>query len=121
MTIERRKTPRLRSLLSGRVSFNQQRSTLDCLVRNISDDGALLLISDSIALPITFDLTIPQRQRSYPARLRWRDGERIGIVFEIQGPGTVEIVPLDLARRLKLAEQNNAQLKTRIRQLTEAG
>ncbi|SEF67438.1 PilZ domain-containing protein [Bosea lathyri] len=120
MTIERRKTPRLRSLLGGRVSFNQQRSTLDCLVRNISDDGALLLISDSIALPIAFDLTIPQRQRSYPARLRWRDGERIGIVFEIGG-GAVEIVPLDLARRLKLAEQNNAQLKTRIRQLTEAG
>jgi hypothetical protein len=121
MTIERRKTPRLRSLLSGRVSFNQRQSTLDCVVRNISDDGALLLISESIALPTAFDLEIPQRQRSYNARLRWRAGERIGVVFEMQGAETAEVVPLDLARRLKHCELVNSQLKTRIRQLTEAG
>lgn len=123
MTTERRKNPRLRSLLGARVSFNQQRSTLDCVVRNMSDDGAMILLSDAVALPEAFDLEIPHRQRSYTARVRWRSGERIGIAFETQASasGISGVVPLDLARRLKHCEQDNARLKTRVRQLTEAG
>jgi hypothetical protein len=119
MIVERRKKQRLRSLLGGRVSFNQKSSTLDCLVRNVSEDGALLVISDSIALPNAFDLDITRHQRSYVARIRWRDGERVGVTFE--APPAGEIVPLDMARRLKHCEQDNARLKSRIQQLTEAG
>lgn len=119
MIVERRKKQRLRSLLGGRVSFNQKSSTLDCLVRNVSEDGALLVISDSIALPNAFDLDITRHQRSYVARIRWRDGEWVGVTFE--APPAGEIVPLDMARRLKHCEQDNARLKSRIQQLTEAG
>jgi hypothetical protein len=119
-TTERRRNPRLRTLLGGTVCFNQRRSTLDCLVRNLSDEGALLLLSDAVALPSAFDLDIAQRQRSYNARVRWRDGGRVGIAFEAQPEGQ-SVVPLDTARRLKSCEQDNARLKSRIRQLTEAG
>ncbi|AOG04519.1 hypothetical protein BSY19_1788 [Bosea sp. RAC05] len=77
------------------------------------------MISDSIALPIAFDLDIARHQRAYVARIRWRDGERVGVAFE--APSSGEIVPLDMARRLKHCEQDNARLKSRIRQLTEAG
>jgi hypothetical protein len=121
MTTERRKMPRLRTLLGGRIVFNQRRATLDCVVRNFSDAGALVLLSDAVALPAAFDLEIDHKQRSYGARVRWRSGERIGIVFEDQPAAEAEIVPLDIARRLKLCEQNNAQLKARIQQLTQAG
>ncbi|KRE17829.1 hypothetical protein ASE63_01115 [Bosea sp. Root381] len=120
MTTERGKTPRLRSLLSGRVSFNQRCSTLDCTIRNLSEGGAMLLLSDAVALPIAFDLEIAQRQRSYAARVRWRDGERVGVAFDAI-PEASAPVPLDLARRLKACEQDNARLKSRISQLTEAG
>jgi len=120
MTTERRTMPRLRSLLGGRVAFNQRRSTLDCTVRNISEGGALLLLSETVALPIAFDLEIAQRQRSYAARVRWRDGERVGVAFETRAEAPAP-VPLDLMRRLKTCEQDNARLKSRITQLTEAG
>ncbi len=119
MMIERRKAQRLRSLLGGRVSFNQSHSTLDCVVRNLSEDGALLQVSDAVALPASFDLEVAKHQRSYIARIRWRDGERVGVAFESQP--AAEIVPLDMARRLKHCEQTNARLKARISQLTEAG
>jgi antitoxin (DNA-binding transcriptional repressor) of toxin-antitoxin stability system len=119
MIVERRKQQRLRSLLGGRVSFNQKNSTLDCIVRNLSEDGALLVVSDAVALPNAFDLDIARHQRSYVARIRWRDGERVGVAFDTQA--AADIVPLDMARRLKHCEQDNARLKTRIRQLTEAG
>lgn len=121
MTTERRKTPRQRTLLSGRVVFNQRRATLDCVVRNFSDAGALILLSDAVALPAAFDLEIDHKQRSYGARVRWRNGERIGLDFQDQASAGSEVIPLDIARRLKLCEQNNAQLKARIAQLTQAG
>lgn len=119
MLPERRNTPRSRTLLGGRVAFNNQHSTLDCTVRNLSSDGALLLLSEMIALPAAFDLEVPHRQRSYTAHVRWRARGRVGVAFETQPEA--EIVPLDMARRLKNCEQDNARLKTRIRQLTEAG
>ena len=121
MNTERRRNSRLRTLLGGRVCFNRRQSTLDCLVRNMSDDGALLVLSDAVALPAAFELEIQQRQRSYNARVRWRHGEHVGIAFEAQAAGSGDIVPLDMARRLKHCEQDNARLKSRIRQLTEAG
>lgn len=121
MTTERRKTLRQRTLLGGRIVFNQRRATLDCVVRNFSDTGALILLSDAVALPAAFDLEIDHKQRSYGARVRWRNGERIGIGFEDLAATEAEVIPLDIARRLKICEQNNAQLKARIAQLTEAG
>ena len=120
MAIERRKTPRQRTFLGACVTFNRQNSTLDCLVRNLSDNGAQLQLSDTVALPSSFDLEIAKQQRSYSAHIRWRAGERIGVAFA-EEPSAAEVVPLDLARRLKHCEQTNARLKARISQLTEAG
>lgn len=117
MDTERRRAPRQRTLLGGVVMFNGRRSTLDCAIRNLSDDGALMMLSDAVALPQAFEIEIPSRQRQYAARAVWRSGERIGIVFT----EPAEAVPLDLMRRLKACETTNAGLKARIRQLTEAG
>lgn len=121
MTTERREIARQRTLLGGRIVFNRRRATLDCVVRNFSEAGALVLLSDAIAVPAAFDLEIDHKQRSYGARVRWRNGERIGLAFEGQTAGELEIAPLDITRQLKLSEQRNARLKARITQLTEAG
>lgn len=48
---ERRRSVRNRTLIGGKVIFNQRQSTLDCTIRNLSEDGALLVFPDSIALP----------------------------------------------------------------------
>ena len=121
MTTERREVPRQRTLLGARIVFNNRQSTLDCVVRNLSDVGAMVLISDAVALPAAFELEIEHKRRVYGARFRWRDGERVGIALDGRPASAAEIVPLDHARRLKQCEQSNAQLKARIQQLTEAG
>ncbi|GAU80791.1 PilZ domain-containing protein [Bosea sp. BIWAKO-01] len=122
MTTERREVPRQRTLLGARIVFNNRQSTLDCVVRNLSDVGAMVLISDTVALPAAFELEIEHKRRVYGARFRWRDGERVGVALDGRpASSTAEIVPLDHARRLKQCEQSNAQLKARIQQLTEAG
>lgn len=119
---ERRQTARLRSLLGARACYNQRRVTLDCVVRNISEGGALLVVSDAVVLPAMFELEIAQRQRSYNAHVRWRSGTRVGVSFETQGAAdTPTATQLDTASRLRMAERDNAQLRSRIDQLTEAG
>ncbi|MCZ8042490.1 MAG: PilZ domain-containing protein [Beijerinckiaceae bacterium] len=122
MTTERRQTPRLRSLLGARARYNQKRATLDCVVRNISDGGALIVVPDTVLLPADFELEIAQRQCCYRAHVRWRTGTRIGVSFEAEAaPETASPSETDVAMRLRMAERDNARMKSRIQQLTEAG
>ena len=78
---EARKSERVRSLLSARIVFGNNSSTLDCVVKNFSTAGARLQISDTLALPTEFDLFIPHRGRSYRARIIWRGEDLLGAEF----------------------------------------
>lgn len=120
MISERRQSRRQRSFLGGRICFSQRRATLDCVVRNVSENGALLEVSDAVAVPAAFDLEIDHRRRSYNAHVRWRDGGRIGVTFQPAGVET-EVVPLDLMRRLRQCEQEKLALQNRVAQLSEPG
>jgi hypothetical protein len=116
---ERRRAVRTRTLIGGKVIFNQRQSTLDCTVRNLSEDGALLVFPDSVALPELFELYFPLKRESRMVRSRWRDAERIGVSFAAAAKQDDAPVPLDLMRRLRQLEQENATLKARIVELTE--
>ena len=76
---ETRKSSRVRSLLSAQVIFNKGASTFDCIVRNISADGARLEIADSMALPAEFELDIPHKGRAFRARIVWRGDNLVGV------------------------------------------
>lgn len=116
---ERRRSVRNRTLIGGKVIFNQRQSTLDCTIRNLSEDGALLVFPDSIALPELFELYLPVKRESRMVRSRWRDAERIGVSFAAAAKQDDAPVPLDLMRRLRQLEQENTVLKARIVELTE--
>lgn len=116
---ERRQAARIRTFIGAKAIFNQRQSTLDCMVRNQSDDGALLVFPGSVALPELFELYFPLKRESRMVRSRWRDGERIGVSFAASTKRHDAPIPLDLVRRLRLLEQENAALKARIAQLTE--
>jgi hypothetical protein len=79
---ERRTSTRQRSFLQGRIMFNNRRSSLDCLVRDISEQGAKLKFSEAIAVPEAIELFIPSKNETYRARVRWRVGEEVGVAFE---------------------------------------
>lgn len=119
MTPEKRSSLRQRTFLGARICFNERRATLDCIVRNLSEGGALIEVSDTVAIPQSFELDIPNRNRTYRARACWRSASRIGVAFEDQDQRID--APLDLARKLHTLEQDNQRLTSRIRQLTEEG
>jgi PAS domain-containing protein len=78
--LERRHNERRRSLLSGRVVFNDRRSVIDCLVRNLSPEGACLQVQSVAGIPIEFDLEI-RGESTRPVRQIWQSENRIGVEF----------------------------------------
>jgi hypothetical protein len=80
-TIERRRVARQKSFLRGMAYFNDRRSVLDCLVRDISPYGARLIFSDVVGTPDVMDLNIPQKEQTLRTHVIWRHGREVGVAF----------------------------------------
>ena len=85
MMVEARRSERVRSLLRARILFNNGASTIDCTIKNISAQGAKIEIVHSLSVPSEFDLEVPQRGRTYRAKMMWRAANSIGVEFIEQG------------------------------------
>ena len=78
---QKRNKVRQRALLSGKIYFNNRASVFDCLVRDMSLDGARLVLTDLISTPDAIDLYIPQKEQTFSARVAWRNGVELGVEF----------------------------------------
>ena len=114
--LERRQHPRNRVYYGGMVAFNARNSTLDCVVRNFSQRGAKIEFENSTMLPDRVDFEIERRSfRAGPASsgaIRTRPAWCFRNVQE-----TSDVIPLDLARKLRATERTNRRLQSRLDQL----
>jgi PilZ domain-containing protein len=55
--------------------------TFNCMVRNLSEQGAALDLENLIAIPRDFTLVIPTDGTRYFCQGVWRNGARIGVAF----------------------------------------
>jgi hypothetical protein len=78
---ENRAVPRRTTLKSGKIAFNGNRSTIDCTVRNLSRNGAKLVVASVIGIPDNFDLILADTVRQ-PVRVIWRKAKELGVEFE---------------------------------------
>lgn len=116
--IEKRQSIRNKTLYSGVIALNQRYSTMNCVVRNFSTQGAKLSIDNAMTLPEAFDVAIRHKQRSYQARVIWRGLDEVGVKFVDQEP--IIKAPIDAGRELRAVKADNAALRRRIAQLTGA-
>lgn len=79
--IERRAHPRHKAFITGRIYFNNRLSSMDCILREVSEQGARLEFSESVALPDVFELYLPNKDEYFRARVIWRKGHDIGITW----------------------------------------
>jgi hypothetical protein len=77
---DRRSIQRHRVLKAGTIAI-EHGGTIDCQVRNLSDQGACLDVASPVGIPETFTLAIPKDSIMRPARVKWRKANRIGIEF----------------------------------------
>ena len=76
---DRRRLPRKRTLKGARIIFNARNSMFDCVVRNLSPQGALLLMPYVVGIPSDFDLSIKGEMSGHPAHVVWRSTGSLGV------------------------------------------
>ncbi len=113
---ERRRVPRHKSLLRGRIYYNNRNSSADCLVRDISTHGARLIFADEMPIPEQLELYIPHREQSYRAHVVWQRGGEAGIAFAVPNQAHPSEVD-ELAMRVVRLEHEIESLKRMLKRL----
>ena len=123
---ERRIAPRHRTFLQGRVFYNSRRQSADCIIRELTDEGARLSFTDPVALPHAFELHIPNRDQTLRVETIWNHGTDVGVRFarpEIQTPSPLSQTPhgnvqeQSLLERVEKLEKELVAMRRRISDL----
>jgi len=114
---ERRGNRRQKSFLQGFVYFDKRRGVMSCLVRDLSDDGARIIFSQSVTIPESVKLHIPQRDKTYRAKVQWRRGDEIGLTLDGSESVAGSSQESGLIQRVAQLESEIAALKRTIREL----
>jgi hypothetical protein len=75
---ELRLHPRFSVLWTGRIDVSSE--WVECVILNISADGAKLRLFQAIDLPARFSVSV-DRYGVFPAELAWREGNSAGVRF----------------------------------------
>lgn len=76
---ERRTSPRMRVLKSGKIIVAEKAPAILCTVRNVSASGACLQMDNHFGIPDAFAIVIDGVQ--HPCRVAWRSSVRMGVAF----------------------------------------
>src|SRR5262249_11774993 len=96
---ERRREPRVPIFASGKIGFGGRKFRVSCLVQNISNAGANLVLHASADLPVEFSLRVSEKMsddrmrikwqrasldlaKEYVVQTRWRKGNALGVEFK---------------------------------------
>ena len=120
MILERRKTTRRKTFLGGRVIFNYRQSSMDCVLRNIGEQGARLKFHHTAYVPDRFDVHVQRMDRTFQANVTWRRQDEVGVSFVDAAATATNVVPFALAVRLQKLEADKARLQQRVVQLSTA-
>lgn len=82
-----RETPRAPALKGATIRRSDGKPGGNCLIRNISPDGAEPEVAGQVRVPPSFTLELPHEGTAYRATVRWREEGRIGVAFS----GTQEL------------------------------
>jgi hypothetical protein len=113
--MERRQSVRARVIYSGVIAYDDRRATMDCVVRNFSEDGVKVEFDNTALLPDEVDLLIAKKSRAFNAKIVWRADRQAGLTF--RSHGAKDPIPLDWARRLRASESERQKLQGRIAEL----
>ena len=117
--LDRRQSVRDKVIYGGVAEMAEGGASRECVIRNISKDGAHLEFSNNVALPKeSVRLTIARKGRSVLAKIIWWRDNFVGVAFHSD---SFELPGSDLAERLRESEKKKRQLQRRIRELIGEG
>jgi len=78
---EKRGIQRRRALKAGTIRIDDK-STIDCVVRDLSNEGASLEIENPIGIPDRFTLVTKANREQRACHVIWWSARRIGVRFK---------------------------------------
>jgi hypothetical protein len=78
-SVERRRAGRSRALLAGKLANEDATTTIDCVIRNISADGAMIETTTPHLFPANLHLVQIKEGLAWDATVIWRRGNRVGL------------------------------------------
>jgi hypothetical protein len=113
--LDRRQSARDKVIYGGVAEIGEHGTARECIVRNLSDEGASIEFSNVVHLPKEqMSLRIARKGRSFLARVIWWRDNFVGVAFRAEPPA--EPVS-DLEERLRKSEIKKRQLQRRINEL----
>lgn len=79
---DKRSATRQRTYKGGLITFDAGRSTITCLVCNLSTSGACLAVETPVGIPATFKLVFSSGGPPRDCRVVWSQASRIGVEFQ---------------------------------------
>ena len=115
---DRRQSARDKVIYGGVAEIGECQGSKDCVVRNISENGANIEFENDIGLPKeSIRLTIARKGSSFLAKIVWWRDNFVGVAFT----SPYELPGSDLAQRLRKSEKKKRQLQRRIKELIGEG
>jgi hypothetical protein len=108
---DKRGAHRNRTFLKAELDVSGGLSSLGCIVKDLSDTGARLVLSDGVVLPETFRLRLPKPDRWVHVSVRWRRGEFVGVHFDDAPPASSSDESVNEAERVRHLETEVARLR----------
>lgn len=113
---DRRESVRDKVMYGGVAEIGERGTTRECIVRNISDNGASIEFSNDFQLPKEqLSLRIARKGRSFLAKVVWWRDNFVGVAFAAESP--FELPGSDLAQRLRRSERKKRELQRRVKEL----
>jgi hypothetical protein len=117
MSDDHRRSRRQKSFLRGCIYFNKRRGAMDCLIRDLSDEGARIIFSHSVNVPDIVELYIPQKEQTLRARVKWRHGDEVGVDFPDHVGADAAPQETELSKRVAQLEADVVALRRLVNKL----
>jgi PilZ domain len=78
---EKRVEHRRKMLKGGTVYFNKGYSSLECVLRDVSSNGARIQMGETFGMPSRVLLSISGEDGRVEASVRWRNSRNVGLSF----------------------------------------
>lgn len=78
---DKRRAPRLRTIKGASLVLPGSASTFSCVMRNLSETGALVELPSTIGVPHTVTLRTDDGLLERPCTVAWRTETRLGLAF----------------------------------------
>ncbi|MCT8973332.1 PilZ domain-containing protein [Microbaculum marinisediminis] len=77
----RNETVRRRTLKGAKIIFNNKQSTIECIARNMTGEGAKLEMPHTAEVPNAFTLVSNDGTFTRQCEVKWRKADSLGVAF----------------------------------------